>query len=673
MQIRKTDFCLIIPAFHKSKKGDDFSKLLSFTERKISCSSQLTGSPLLGDNSPFISCLELQQRERRIIGIRNNEGCTYILDREGIDFAINKIKVWLFEGGIGFITIDIGTEALSSDDALNLTSRLCNISKRSKIVYEQRVDKNNTEIRQTSIYDMLQRLFSMKDEIRLESTPKTYTKAKLLFYGVGEVFEGDNYLMFLEMLRNQSSSNARPAQGLGDKNCLKPFEYIIWATSENVMAAMADIKKCGVDNEGFITGRGGLVQSIFSNYLIVYLNCIAVNMRIDLLQDKYNLNDASAITSCSEEGLYALKSVLNLPLRNMTNELHINELFEKYYCDQSLALFERLDKFSKCEQLKILDDLNTKVENISERMDSMEKKLESIVNFVENDMKRWLGDKKLLLEKAEDEETDDSNVSEFIQDSSMYINEQIKKADDVVAEETDALQELFGDIWWGLKETSRNSLVSASVLWRSCSNINKKDFDFSGICISATSALESELKRVFFDGFQLYMKEKYGEPDKNNWKKTFAIWPERLLSSTKFDYGRKINDGKKPRLECQTIFTMGQLPYLMGKMDNRSNAEQKNMIVEKMNEYLKTIVKYEYSTEPINYFYNSDSSCFVKKCEEVRTAYRNPAAHSDILDKDSAEQCYMMVVGKREAETYISEIAGLIITLYKCLKEGIKI
>ena len=45
--------------------------------------------------------------------------------------------------------------------------------------------------------------------------------------------------------------------------------------------------------------------------------------------------------------------------------------------------------------------------------------------------------------------------------------------------------------------------------------------------------------------------------------------------------------------------------------------------------------------------------------------------HADIIDKDRAEQCYMMVVGKREAETYVSEIAGLIISLYKCLKEDI--
>ena len=674
MQIEKTEFSLIIPVFHNSKKGDDYSRLSPyFVERKLSSSSQLMGSPLLSENSPFIGCLELQQGQRKKLGIRNNEGNSYTLSKIGANFTIGKIKLWLFEGDVGFITVDIGTGALDSDKVLDLTSRLCNIKERTAIVYNEKIEKDKIEERRITIYDLLNGVLSMQNDLSLKPTSNTYNKAKLLFYGVSDDFEDNNDVLFLEMLRRQNKSNQRVPCEIENKNCYKPFEYITWATSENVVAAISDTKRCGADNENFITDRGGLVQSIFSNYLIVYLYYMSVNMRMIMLQEKYNLNDVSAITSCSDECIYELKNILNLPICNMTNEMHINELLDKYYCDEALGLLKKINMFSECEKLKSLEDINIRLENIEERIDSIEKQLASIVNFVEKDMKEWLVNKKSQIQKSMDEEMNEANISRFIEDSSLYINEEINKANDVVERETDELQKLFGEVWWRLTETSRNSLISASVLWRSCSCIDKKDFDFSGVCISATSALESELKRVFFDGFQRYMEKTYGKPDKNNWENTFEVWPERLLSSTRYDYERKVRDGKKPELSCQKIFTMGQVPYLMGKLENKFSVVKNALMIEKMNEYLKTIIRAEHFTEPIKLFYNSDLSCFVNECEKVRTSYRNPAAHADIIDKNRAEQCYMMVVGKREAEAYVSEIAGLIISLYKCLKEDVGI
>lgn len=82
--------------------------------------------------------------------------------------------------------------------------------------------------------------------------------------------------------------------------------------------------------------------------------------------------------------------------------------------------------------------------------------------------------------------------------------------------------------------------MSAGVLWKSCASITKDNFDFSGVCISATSALESELKRVFYTGFQNFLEARYGKPDTNNWKYTFANWPEKLLSCTQYDFKKSL-------------------------------------------------------------------------------------------------------------------------------------
>ena len=79
----------------------------------------------------------------------------------------------------------------------------------------------------------------------------------------------------------------------------------------------------------------------------------------------------------------------------MTNEMHINELLYKYYCDEALGLLKKINMFSECEKLKSLEDINIRLENIEERIDSIEKQLASIVNFVEKDMKEWLVNKKV--------------------------------------------------------------------------------------------------------------------------------------------------------------------------------------------------------------------------------------------------------------------------------------
>lgn len=51
------------------------------------------------------------------------------------------------------------------------------------------------------------------------------------------------------------------------------------------------------------------------------------------------------------------------------------------------------------------------------------------------------------------------------------------------------------------------------MLWQGCAGVTMPDFDYSGICISVTTALEAELRRVFFDGFGDYLAASYGAPE----------------------------------------------------------------------------------------------------------------------------------------------------------------
>lgn len=249
--------------------------------------------------------------------------------------------------------------------------------------------------------------------------------------------------------------------------------------------------------------------------------------------------------------------------------------------------------------------------------------------------------------------------------------------DDIVEQETKHLQSLFGDAWTRLLPTSRTSLISAGVLWKSCSGITKEHFDFSGVCISATSALEAELKRVFYTGFQKFLETRYGVPDAENWEATFSNWPEKLLSTTRFEfkkalekYNRDPKRERKPVLIKGSAFTMGVLPFIFGKPDKFSDLEQEELLRTRLTEYLGSIVATSYASNPISAFYKrNDRSCFVEKSERVRRDYRNKAAHVDVVSRDQAEGCYRQVIGKIDALEYTSDVTGLIIDLYDKLND----
>ena len=243
-----------------------------------------------------------------------------------------------------------------------------------------------------------------------------------------------------------------------------------------------------------------------------------------------------------------------------------------------------------------------------------------------------------------------------------------------VQEEENHLQNVFSDKWSRLLPSTQSSLISASVLWNLCANISVAGFDYSGIIIAATSALESELKRVFYTDFQTYMLSKYGNPQTQSAERTYASWPERLLSKTKAEYDNEMSRGSASLPQLADSFTMGTLPYMF-KDDRNSN--QQVVLRKRMREYLQTIVpedvleKYTDDSDPLKVFNNySDDYNFVRQCESIRTFYRNPAGHVDVMSRESAEECYTRVVGvgKVNAFRFAHEVQGLIMTLYGYLK-----
>lgn len=669
MKIR-SEFEIILPILHNCAVYSDTKKFeSSFFEHPLKHSSQLSGSPLLGKNSPLLSRFELRQSQRHKVGIHQNENHIYLLKMCNIYFTIGKVHLWIYKGNIGFITIGISTDSIGHSTLLDLVSRLSNVIVESKIMFEQPIAKGEFKTISTSIHQIMDNICNLQEEAKIKPFDSTYQKAICLFYGFGSIENNDDLLNFLEMLRRQNPSNRRVPLGLQSEHCFQPFEYITCAISENMLAIVGDLKSAGEANKQFLMGNGGLRQSIFSNYLSVYLNCLSIHLRLKKLQINFNIYDVSALRSCPDEVVCELHDIMNTPLYDLTNEWHINELFKTYLCDCALGISEKIQKLSGDENRLYIEEIYNKVINIEKRTEQIEQHLSIVMDFVENNLNKWLFTAKSGLRYTLNDEDDDAVVSGFIGSSSDYINRIVAVSNDLIEQETSYLQKLFGNVWNQMCQTSRTSLISAGILWRSCSHIKKADFDFSGICISATSALEAELKQIFFDGFQKYMEIRYGKPDKEEWEKTFEVWPEKLLSCNKSDYEKKVKTGKLPNLTLQKTFTMGMVPFFLGRPDWKSSKEQDHLLHSKMEEYLQTVVRDEYKKDPLPSFYQKDNPvCFVQKCEKVRNDYRNPAAHTNVLSRSSAEACYRTVVGTRGKAEFPSDVSGLISYLYGYLK-----
>lgn len=244
---------------------------------------------------------------------------------------------------------------------------------------------------------------------------------------------------------------------------------------------------------------------------------------------------------------------------------------------------------------------------------------------------------------------------------------------------------LFGERWKYLLPSSQISLVSAGALLKRCADINTPDFDFSGICICATAALEAELKRVFFDGLLNYMVKNYGNPENVDLDEIYKYWPDVLLTATKLQYSR----GTNSRVRKANHFTMGNLPFLFGETGRLSDIpaiqnnqlEQAEMMRTRMSEYLATIVVDYYKSTPYEVFYLKNDredryvcqpGCFVWKCERIRENYRNKAAHVNVMSEEEASSCYQSIITKPDTYVYNAEIAGAILELF-CKIDGTKL
>lgn len=383
---------------------------------------------------------------------------------------------------------------------------------------------------------------------------------------------------------------------------------------------------------------------------------------------------------------------------------HIGELFEsgvlegvdivrakKYYTRAAeLGCIKAKEKLARCERnsegliISTLENLHDKVgvidkkiqhgfdktnskidkldANISALHDNIEKLNNNIIklkDFIDNEvMIRFFQTKAELVQELKEYTNDieerEMKIAQFIASQIKEINNSVLTNKDIVEEEERYLIGLFGEKTWnGLKNETRASLKSARVLWRACSDIQDENFDYSGICISLTAALEVELKRVLYFGLQRFITSHHGKPSVKP-----SEWPEELVHNRGYNNGR--------------LITLGSMSYLLGKEEGKQKDGTRGLCSDKLIDCMKIYLQQIKRDDTLDLFQKFQDD-FAFECDRIADEYRNPAAHTGVINRKKIEGCYYSVLNNEleasrfDVSKFIGQGTRLLCLLYECV------
>lgn len=277
-------------------------------------------------------------------------------------------------------------------------------------------------------------------------------------------------------------------------------------------------------------------------------------------------------------------------------------------------------------------------------------------------------------------DANDEKTAEFLREANNDITHQIQESGlGLINESETALINYFGELLWKkMQKETKTSLVSARTLWQICGEFSDSaDFDYSGIVINATSALENELGYWLFDKFKKHVHKIKGD--------NYGEWPKRLL------------DQKNKPLN-RSGFTLGSIPYLFGQISDSDSPETINdnpKLKESRESHLATILRditdedrasraetfsdlflkdirnerrKENKNDPPSEKRVYEIGSLIHKFQKIRKDFRNKAAHTGHIDKKTAEECYAQIVEKYEAENRLQSINTVLKEFLQLLK-----
>lgn len=305
----------------------------------------------------------------------------------------------------------------------------------------------------------------------------------------------------------------------------------------------------------------------------------------------------------------------------------INEFRDRYLNSESNQKEETAQKeyTPNFNQEEILNDLNRQnreikriLEMMNETVEKMDEKLDTIIGQL--DLVQSHTEKLMKTAVTEDEidriiEVHTTQCVESIieHQKNMVMNENYHV-------EKRNLVELFGlDSWKKLSEDSKTFLITSKFMYNHLSQLNE-NFDYSGICVLITKALEVEIFKRFFTDFLKYLNEKYH----NDYSRYHTALLHRNF---------------KPLFPER--FTMGNIAYVLCYKQKRTDTENEkvnNRII--LLEYCKDRLFSNYSEKEIL----STLNYYGEKIELIKDKFRNPSAHRDQIKRVDAGECIDLII-----------------------------
>lgn len=305
----------------------------------------------------------------------------------------------------------------------------------------------------------------------------------------------------------------------------------------------------------------------------------------------------------------------------------LNELKDKYLNNEVNNKEEQVHQqytpnFNQEEILNNLNKQNEEIKNILEKLnetvEGMDEKLDNILNQLSHVQSHT---EKLIKTAVTEEEIDriiQVHTTQCVENIMEYQNNMVKDENYYVEKEN--LIKSFGlDSWKKLSNDSKTFLITSKFMYNHLSKLNE-NFDYSGICVLTTKALEVEIFKRFFTDFLTYLDDKFNR-DYSKYhtallhRNTKPLFPER--------------------------FTMGNIAFVLCYKENWTDTENEkvnNKII--LLEYCKDHIFSNYSDNEIL----STLNYYGEKIEFIKDKYRNPSAHRNQIKRVDAEECIDLII-----------------------------
>ncbi len=191
--------------------------------------------------------------------------------------------------------------------------------------------------------------------------------------------------------------------------------------------------------------------------------------------------------------------------------------------------------------------------------------------------------------------------------------------------------ELTEEVWQKMDSKSRAFLITAKSTYEGMIKMkDSEDFDYSGVCLLVTKALEVEATKRFFHLYKEYLSQKYD---------TVSDWPYAL---------RQRDRGGITEIAIEdSDFTLGSVIQVMGfkrRHDRDGNITGYEIAYPPAKKEFLSYAR----TGLFKFSERKKVEAEIKKdylfIEKVRLDYRNPSAHRDRLTRTSAQKCMEYVI-----------------------------